>query len=89
MGIEVSEFRWELTRDSSHEWDKLSVETFDIFILLLFKSLAGDLPWRVVLRIVDILVRMEDCVLTDEGDLWTLLTWIFQVATLSWPSLAA
>ena len=89
MGIEVSEFRWELTRDSSQEWDKLSVETFDIFILLLFESLAGDLPWRVVLRIVDILVRMEDCVLTDEGDLWTLLTWIFQVATLSWPSLAA
>ena len=89
MGIEVSEFRWELTRDSSQEWDKLSVETFDIFILLLFESLAGDLPWRVVLRIVDILVRIEDCVLTDEGDLWTLLTWIFQVATLSWPSLAA
>ena len=55
----------------------------------LFESRAGDLDVDFGLRIVDIRVKIDVFVLTDEGDLCARIKCIFQVATLSCPSLAA
>lgn len=73
MGMELSEFRWELTSDSSQEWDRLSDEKLDIFTLFLFESRAGERLVVLVRRMVDILVSSDPgLVFTELGDRWAL-----------------
>ena len=57
--------------------------------MFLFGSLAGDLELDFGLRIVDILVKIDVFVLTEEGDLCARFKCIFHVAMLGCPSEAA
>ena len=80
--MEASEFLCEFVNESSQEFDKLSDDKFESFILDLYTSLAGDLEVLFGLRIVDILVRIDVFVFIDEGDLCAFCRCIFHVASL-------